>query len=504
MMLGFVSSLVVASIAGTLIWIVQSSIKPVTHKLFSQAWHYYTGLIPAFFLLGGSEIINRLVSFIRSVSSSDKGTIPEMGTIAEQYAHVTPIEQMRTSRRPLVDFLLQFELRLDDLREFAGFAAVIWAVGTLVFFLVHIQRYRSFKRSVLLKSRICETIQCPAKVIVSANVTTPMVMGLRKPIVVLPDIRYGEKELAMILSHELVHLERGDLLVKFLLLIANAVHWFNPAVYSLNKQLHMLCELSCDEKVVQDMDTKNRRYYGETLLSTLEYGVMQKKIVFTSGLCNPKEAMKRRLMNLMNEKKMKKPTLVLSLVAAIALVGSGGAAAYAAESAVPTRTAVPIVIPTGKQIEGQNIYVQSPDGTTVYYDRDGNVSPVLSNPKEAKQSAVPTRTAVPINIPTGKQIEGQNIYVQSPDGTTVYYDRDGNVSPVISSPKKAKQFDKKTQEKIDKLHDKIKSYIDKGLPVPKKITDAYTPDELGAALNGIGPYVYDEKNGIRPYPAEQE
>jgi beta-lactamase regulating signal transducer with metallopeptidase domain len=129
---------------------------------------------------------------------------------------------------------------------------------------------------------------------------------------------------------------------------ANAVYWFNPAAYLLNKQLNLLCELSRDEKVVQDMDTESRRLYGETLLAMLEYGVMQRNVVCTSSFCNSKKYMKSRLVNLMNVKKTKKSMMALSLVAAIALVGCGGAAAYAAGSAVPTKNSV------SQQVEGRN------------------------------------------------------------------------------------------------------------------------------------------------------
>ncbi len=441
--MAFVLSLVIASFVGTVIWFLQNSIKLVTQNVFSQTWHYYTGLIPVFFLLGGSEIMNRLVSFIRSISP-DIGTTPVSGTVSEHYVHVTPTEQLVTSSLYLLKQQFDYLLRFSYTKEFAVCATVIWAVGAIVFLAVHIQKYRAFKRSVLQESWICDTVQCPVKVIVSAHAATPMVMGLWRPMVVLPDTRLGEQELAMILSHELVHLKRGDLLVKLLVLLANAVHWFNPAAYSLTKQINTDCELSCDEKVVQEMNTENRRIYGETLLTMLEYGVMQRYVVFTSSLCSPKKAMKRRLMNVMKEKTMKKPVLALSLVVAIVLVVSGGAATYAAGTAVPTRTAEPIVIPTGKQDEGRNVYVQSADGTTVYYDRQGNKSPAT--------------------VKTNKM----------------------------------KPFDEKTQKKIDELHGKIQSYLDKGLPVPQDITNEFTPEEIQAALNGISSYVYDEK-GVRPY-----
>ncbi|WP_245864544.1 M56 family metallopeptidase [Paenibacillus donghaensis] len=267
--MALVLSLVIASFVGTIIWILQNSIKPVTQKVFSQTWHYYTGLISVFFLLGGSEIIIRLIPLIRSVLPHT-GTSLESGTIAEPYVHGTSMEPTATSSsfmKQQFDYLL----RLDNIKEVIVFSTIIWAVGTTIFLVVNINKYRAFKRSLLQESRICDTLQCPAKVIVSANATTPMVMGLWKPIVVLPDTKLGEKELSMILSHELVHLKRGDLLVKLLVLIVNSVHWFNPAAYALSKQINTLCELSCDEKVVQEMDTENRRLYGETSESLLKY-----------------------------------------------------------------------------------------------------------------------------------------------------------------------------------------------------------------------------------------
>jgi len=367
-MMSLVQSLLISSLVGTVIWLMQISIKPLTQKGFSQTWHYYSGLIPVFFLLGGSEIITRLIPVIRA-ALPDTGTSLEPTTIAEAHVHLSPMEQIGASSSLFMKQLFDYLLRFYSTKQFMLILAVIWAVGTTVFLVVNIYRYLTFKRSILLESRICDTVQCPVKVFVSANATTPMVLGLWKPIVVLPNAQFGETELGMILSHELVHLKRRDLIVKLLVLIANAIHWFNPAAYSLNKQINRLCELACDDKVVENMDMENRRLYGETLLSMLEYGVRQRTVICTSSLCHPKEDIKRRLINLMNEKKMKKPVLAMSLAVAIAIIGSGGAAAYAAGAAAP------VTIPTGKQVEGRNIYVQSPDGTVVYYDKDGNQTP---------------------------------------------------------------------------------------------------------------------------------
>ncbi|MFL1675663.1 M56 family metallopeptidase [Paenibacillus dendritiformis] len=362
-MMSLAVSLIIASFVGTGIWILESSIKPVTKRVFSQTWHYYSSMIPVFFLIGGTEIINRLIPALRSVLTGT-GPPPASGTIAEQYAHVTPLEHTATNSSLLMRELFDYLVRFDRLEGLVLSATLIWAVGTIVFLGVNIKKYRAFKQSVLQESWICHAVRCPVKVIVSTRATTPMVIGLWKPVVVLPNVHFEDKRLAMILSHELVHIQRGDLLVKLLMLIANAVHWFNPAAYWLNKQINTLCELSCDEKVVKEMDMENRRFYGETLLSMLEYGVMQKNVVCTSSLCNTKKSMKRRLLNLMNVKKTSKSTMMLSLVAAIALVGSGGFAAYAAGSAMPSSVS--------KEVEGFNVSVEYPDGKVESFDKDGN------------------------------------------------------------------------------------------------------------------------------------
>ncbi|GIP35084.1 M56 family metallopeptidase [Paenibacillus sp. J2TS4] len=354
-------SLIIASLIGTFIWIVQNSIKPFTQKLFSQTWHYYTGLIPVFFLLGGAEILNRLIPFVQSMLP-DTGTSPTPG----QDVHVLPLEQTANSLSHMHQLFIHL-LRLEKVKDIVLFALLIWAVGAIVFLAVNVIKYRAFKRSILQKSRVCDTVPCPVKVIISAHATTPMLMGLWRPVVILPDTPFGEKELAMIISHEVIHLKRGDLLVKLMVLMANSVHWFNPAAYSLNKQMNTLCELSCDEQVVQEMDRESRRLYGETLLSMLEYGVMQRNVICTSSLCNSKKNMKRRLINVMNVKKPKKSIILLSLVATIAMVGSGGIAAYAAGSAVSFDSS---------SVKASNITIQYPDGTIESYDKDGNLKPV--------------------------------------------------------------------------------------------------------------------------------
>lgn len=422
-------SLLLASCVGTLVWIAQNVVRPVTRNLFSQTWHYYAGLIPAFFFLGGAEIVSRLIAFARSRWPAPS---PSAASVAERTAAAVPLEGVAANRPSVLQPLLDAWMRFEHMQEAATIGLTIWSLGAAAFLFVCIEQYRRFRRSILRDSRVCALTKDHIQVFISPHATTPMAMDLWKPAIVLPDIDWDEKELSMILSHELTHVQRHDLVVKSLVLFANAMHWFNPAAYAWSRQIYIYSELSCDEKVVQSMDMKDRALYGETLLSMLEYGVMQRSAIGASRLYHPKEDMRRRLGNLMRVRKAKASIVVMSFVAGMTFLVGGSVVSYAAASGLAF----------GKPAEGRNIYVQSPDGTVVHYDRDGRAAP-------AKPRIRPT-------------------------------------------------YDEAAQRKIDGLAETIQSYIDRGLSVPREIVEAYTTEELMAALRDVRSYVY-EGNEIRPF-----
>jgi len=362
-MILFFHSVLVALFIGTIIWIIQSIIRPLTAKLFSQTWHYYTSLIPIFFLLGGTEIVSRLVPPIRSIFSSKM-----LSTNAEIINQIEPGQLIQSGIKSISNTGFNYLLLLETMGPIIQALMIIWVTGIVVFLFLNVQRYLVFKRRILKDSRKYTAALYPVDIRISPSATTPMAMGLWKPIIILPDTRIEQRKLAMILNHELIHVKRGDLLIKLLVLITNAIHWYYPPIYSLSRHINAYCELSCDEKVVQGMDMSDRKFYGETLLFMLEYGAMKRNIVCTNSLINPKSMLKRRLLNLMEMKKTKKTMLVVSIATAITLVGSGGTAAYAAG----------LTIPASKEIHGVNITVEYADGRVESFDKDGKRIPAQS------------------------------------------------------------------------------------------------------------------------------
>lgn len=148
----------------------------------------------------------------------------------------------------------------------------------------------------------------------SRQVRTPMVLGLLRPVLLLPE---GQAVDEVVLCHELTHLKRLDLAYKALLVAACWLHWFNPLVWWMSRAASENLELCCDDDVAAGRDAAFRRKYGELLLSTAEE---KPGPTLSSRFGGSKQAMRDRLTNLFVKKKRGR-LLACTAVALLALVG---------------------------------------------------------------------------------------------------------------------------------------------------------------------------------------
>lgn len=148
----------------------------------------------------------------------------------------------------------------------------------------------------------------------SRQVRTPMVLGLLRPVLLLPE---GQAVDEVVLCHELTHLKRLDLAYKALLVAACWLHWFNPLVWWMSRAASENLELCCDDDVAAGRDAAFRRKYGELLLSTAEE---KPGPTLSSRFGGSKQAMKDRLTNLFVKKKRGR-LLACAAVTVLILVG---------------------------------------------------------------------------------------------------------------------------------------------------------------------------------------
>lgn len=214
--------------------------------------------------------------------------------------------------------------------------ALVWIIGSLIFIAVHLISYSHYKRQVIKKGRmikeaciLSQMFQLKRELHIKRTVCvmeyyeaeSPMIIGFIKPVLVLPKEQYSSEDLFFILKHELVHLKRGDVYLKLLFVTANAVHWFNPLIWIMQKEAVIDMELSCDERVTQGTSYALRKAYTETLLSMLHKRCARKTILSTQFYGGTK-IMKKRFKNILIRNRKKNGIFIL-ICAVVLTIGLG-------------------------------------------------------------------------------------------------------------------------------------------------------------------------------------
>lgn len=183
-------------------------------------------------------------------------------------------------------------------------AAVLWAAGVVFLVIWQFACYAVFIRK-LKKSKEYFTSKEKIPVYLSSEVTSPMLLGIRKPQIILPSGEYGEEELAFILDHESAHYHRKDLAIRLLLRAAGTIHWFNPFVALMERRAVRDIELLCDSYVVKNYTKTEKKQYSETLLSCAGAGTCRHHFLCASEFSRDAESLKERFSNIFSGPKKK-------------------------------------------------------------------------------------------------------------------------------------------------------------------------------------------------------
>ena len=154
------------------------------------------------------------------------------------------------------------------------------------------------------------------QMLVCEAITTPAVTGFFRPTLLLPHERYDLNDLRYILRHELCHLKRRDMLLKFVLLLANTMHWFDPMVYLMLRQADEDIELACDSAATDGLERAERAAYSRTLLAAVQSNV--RALPATTCFGSTVERLKRRITNVLGAQK-KRGLGIVALVLALTL-----------------------------------------------------------------------------------------------------------------------------------------------------------------------------------------
>ena len=191
----FIKILLSLSVSGALLLLLILGLKPLYKNKFSKRWQYYIWIVVALrFLLPftpDTTIIGSLFEkFDTAAITNEIPTTPNVPVPAD--TGNSKAEPIQTNR----------EITTAAMREPVDKYVClffIWSALALVLFVRKVTVYQGF----------------------------------------IQYIKAGNKEVS------------DDMFYKWLIQIVVCVHWFNPFVYLLEKEVNKSCELSCDEKALQ-------------------------------------------------------------------------------------------------------------------------------------------------------------------------------------------------------------------------------------------------------------
>jgi beta-lactamase regulating signal transducer with metallopeptidase domain/phage FluMu protein gp41 len=101
----------------------------------------------------------------------------------------------------------------------------------------------------------------------SGEVSSPMIVGMRAPVLLLPAgfARHTENEIRAALCHELAHIQRRDYVLNVACQVAALPLAWHPGVDWVQQRIHMTREMVCDAMAAQEM--KSHLGYAKCLLA---------------------------------------------------------------------------------------------------------------------------------------------------------------------------------------------------------------------------------------------
>ncbi|MCL2462217.1 MAG: extracellular solute-binding protein [Defluviitaleaceae bacterium] len=168
------------------------------------------------------------------------------------------------------------------------------------------------------------------------TIHTPVLLGIFRPIILLPEIDYAPGEAAMLLAHELTHWRRKDGLTGLIVSLATAANWFNPFAYLLARHMTLDAELACDARATASFGLEEKKRYGALLIDAASN---HRRRTPSLGLAFAGDAknLKNRLVSIFDDrKKAAWAAVCLAAVLAVSAVGVSMVGCSAGGIDIPT------------------------------------------------------------------------------------------------------------------------------------------------------------------------
>jgi len=216
------------------------------------------------------------------------------------------------------NYIMGSEQLVSDKINFNIFL-IIWIAGMIFFAAKNIINHYMFTN--MLKKSSCFRFVTDDKIKVISNpfISTPLIYGFLKPTIAIPDKVMDSDALDLIIEHETVHWKRFDLIVKLVMMTVNVINWYNPFMKYILTEMSAQCEISCDAAVVKNKAKKERYNYSEEIVRIATRDDKNAEVT-ASAFGNRKKYIKKRVINIIEERKTMKKSMPLILFSIMILL----------------------------------------------------------------------------------------------------------------------------------------------------------------------------------------
>lgn len=326
----FIRTFLSISLSGAILICFILLLKPFYQSRISKRWQYYIWLL----------VILRLLIPVTTDFGIDRFSVSE--EMEEAMDPMTDEEQISGDNIPPAHTSRQtngFLTGMDSVFlthtgafSLGAYLVFVWITAALILILHKVWVYYGFIRYLktgnqevsdpavlnLLEERKEELkIKRKIELYCNSNISSPIMTGFLHPVIIIPEENIETIKMSYIFRHELVHYKQGDLLYKWLAQITICLHWFNPFVYLIGKEVNQTCELACDEVIIKSLDESEKRTYGDTLLLFLKskgsYGRSLASVTLSEGARQMKERLGAIMDYQKKSKRIKAVTCMLTL-----------------------------------------------------------------------------------------------------------------------------------------------------------------------------------------------
>ena len=197
---------------------------------------------------------------------------------------------------------------VNPMQVIIAVASVIWIIGMIAMAIYGIVSFIRVHKDIEFATKIDENIfECE-------KLKSPFVFGIIKPKIYLPS-GMDEKQREYVILHEKAHVRRLDHIIKLVSFAVLTLHWYNPLVWLGYNLMIRDMEMSCDEKVLKNLNGTDKKSYGLTLVSVGS----SRKFAASAPLSFGENVVEERIVNILKFKKSKIAVVIVCIVACIAV-----------------------------------------------------------------------------------------------------------------------------------------------------------------------------------------